>query len=104
MEGVKVGTDRYIGYCKDITKSKELKDELIRTREFLNNIINAVADPIFVKDEQHRWIVLNDSFCKFMGYKKEELIGKSDHDFFPPEEAKVFWEKDELVFSSGEEN
>ena len=104
IEGVKAGTDRYIGYCKDITKSKELKDELIRTREFLNNIINAVADPIFVKDEHHRWIVLNDSFCKFMGYKKEELIGKTDHDFFPPEEAKVFWEKDELVFSSGEEN
>jgi len=104
MEGVKAGTDRYIGYCKDITKSKELKDELIRTREFLNNIINAVADPIFVKDEQHRWIVLNDSFCKFMGYKKEEVIGKSDHDFFPPEEAKVFWEKDELVLLSGEEN
>jgi PAS domain S-box-containing protein len=104
LEGVKAGKDKYIGYCKDITRSKELKDELIRTREFLNNIINAVADPIFVKDENHRWIVLNDSFCKFMGYKKEELIGKSDYDFFSVEEAKVFQEKDELVFLSGEEN
>ena len=25
-------------------------------------ILNACADPIFVKDEQHRWILLNDAF------------------------------------------
>lgn len=32
MEGVKVSNDKYIGYCKDITKSKELKDELIKNK------------------------------------------------------------------------
>ena len=36
--------------------------------------------------------------------RKEELIGKSDFDFVPPEQAEVFWRKDDLVFSTGEEN
>jgi len=29
------------------------------------------------------------------------LIGKSDYDFFPKEQAEVFWEKDSMVLESG---
>lgn len=73
--------------------------ELLQMSEFLSNIINTIADPIFVKDEEHRWILLNDAYCSFMGYPREELIGKSDYDFFPREEADVFWAKDREVFA-----
>jgi len=69
--------------------------------QFLDNIIDTIPDPIFVKDEEHRWIILNSAFCEFMGNSKEELLGKSDHDFFPESEARVFWEKDDEVFRSG---
>ncbi|MCA9669276.1 MAG: response regulator [Myxococcales bacterium] len=74
------------------------------TREFLQGIIDNIADPVFVKDEQHRWLVLNDAMCRFMGRARDALIGRSDFDFFPEEEARVFWEKDALVFRTGEEN
>ncbi len=49
---------------------------------FLLQIINGTSDPIFVKDRQHRWVLLNDAFCNFMGRQREELIGKSDYEFF----------------------
>jgi nitrogen-specific signal transduction histidine kinase len=39
-----------------------------------------------------------------MGGTREQLVGKSDYDFFSAAEAEVFREKDELVFTSGEEN
>jgi PAS domain S-box-containing protein/putative nucleotidyltransferase with HDIG domain len=65
----------------------------------LSKVMNAVADPIFVKDRYHKWVLLNDAYCKFMGYKREELIGKSDFDFFPKEQAEVFWARDEIVFN-----
>ena len=71
---------------------------------FLQNIINTVSNPIFVKDRNHKWILLNDAFCKSMGYKRNKLIGKSDYDFFPKEEADVFWKKDEIVFKTKKEN
>lgn len=70
----------------------------------LERVINAIADPIFVKDRQHRWVLLNDAYCRFMKLDREELIGKSDYDFFPRREAEVFWEKDEVVFETGAEN
>ena len=83
---------------------QKTRGELEDSREFLNRIINNIASPIFVKDKDHRWILLNDAYCKFMGYEREALIGKSDVDFFPSQEAKVFWQKDQLVFDSGRIN
>ncbi|MBH8560978.1 PAS domain S-box protein [Nostoc sp. CENA67] len=64
-------------------------------------LLNSTDDPIFVKDRQHRWVLLNDAFCKFLGCSREELIGKSDYDFLPKAEADIYWEKDELVFLTG---
>ncbi|MEH2041667.1 PAS domain-containing sensor histidine kinase [Nostoc sp.] len=67
---------------------------------FLHQIINGISDPIFVKDRQHRWVLLNDRYCDFVGHSREELIGKSDYNFLPQVEADVFREIDELVFTT----
>ena len=72
--------------------------------EFLSSILDALADPVFVKDTDHTWVALNDAFCRFMGHPREELLGRSDIDYFPHEEARVFWEKDNVVLSTGQEN
>lgn len=74
--------------------------KLAKSRAFLNTILNAVPDPIFVKDRQHRWLIVNDAFCRIMGQPRGRLLGKSDPDFLPAEEARIFWEKDDLVFAS----
>ncbi len=89
---------------KEIEERKRVEDDLIKSRNYLDKIINSIADPVVVKDKQHRWVLLNDSYCDFMGYSREELLGKSDYDFFPQHEADVFWEKDEEVFEIGVEN
>ena len=60
---------------------------------YLENIIDTVPDPIFVKNSKHEWIFVNKAFCNFIGHSKKELIGKSDYDFFPKKEADVFWTK-----------
>ncbi len=69
---------------------------------FLNDIINATADPLFVKDQQHRYIVLNDPFCQFMGWNRAEVIGLNDHDVFPDTaQADFFRDADQLVLDDG---
>ncbi|HEY9654582.1 MAG TPA: CHASE2 domain-containing protein, partial [Crinalium sp.] len=80
-----------------------LQEELKRSKEFLGKIINAIPDQIFVKDRQHRWIVLTQAYSKFLGYPLEDLLEKSDYDVFSPQEATVFREQDQLVFSSRQE-
>ena len=75
-----------------------MEDALEESGNYLEKIMNAVADPIFVKGREHQWILVNEAFCSFLGRKREDLLGKSDYDYFPPKEADEFWEKDERVF------
>jgi PAS domain S-box-containing protein len=93
-----------ISSAKDITERKLAEDALVESKNYLDKIINSIADPIFVKDRRHCWVLLNDALCDLMGYDRNELLGKSDHDFFPKNEADVFWSKDETVFATGVEN
>ncbi len=78
--------------------------ETQRTRELLDSVLNDLPNPVFVKDDHHRWVILNDSACRFVGARREELIGKSDYDFFPKDQADVFWNKDDVIFRGGGTN
>lgn len=73
-------------------------------KETLHQIINTLADPVFVKDRDHRFVFLNDACCELIGRPRADLIGRSDYDFFPKEQADIFWRKDEEVFKTGLEN
>lgn len=72
---------------------------LDRSRDFLNSIINALDDPVFVKDDRHRWVVLNDKSCEMMARPREDLLMKTDYDVFPEEQAESLWKKDDEAFT-----
>ena len=67
-------------------------------------VIDAVPHPIFVKDDQTRFVVVNQMFCELMGQPFDNLMGKMDHDFFPKDQADVFRGNDLRVLNTGEEN
>jgi two-component system, NtrC family, sensor kinase len=67
----------------------------------LAHIVDAITNPLFVKDERHRLVLVNDAFCGILGRTHEQLIGRTDFDFVPAEEARVFQAKDRLVFETG---
>ncbi len=89
---------------EEIEERKQAVQSLHEYQSYLMELLNGVADPLFVKDSQHRWILLNDACCRLIGASREALIGKSDYDFFPKEQADVFWEKDDEVLNTGKEN
>jgi PAS domain S-box-containing protein len=92
------------GIARDVTKLKQTEEELLQSKEYLNKIINSIGDPIFVKDRQHRLVLVNDAECNLIGRPREKILGRTDYDFFPKEQVDVFWEKDEEVFRTGKEN
>ncbi len=87
-----VGITGYLAYQEE---------ELRRSKEFLSRIINAIPDPIFVKDRKHRWMVVNEAYCQFVGRSLTELMGESDLDTRPMKEPKRVWQREEEVFRSG---
>jgi len=100
-EGKRLGA---IESIRDITESKRAKEELQESKDYLDKIINSIGDPLFVKNRQHQFVLVNNAFCTLSGCSCEELLGKTDYDFFPSEQVDVFLEKDERVFETGKEN
>lgn len=94
--------DYFVGSVMDISKEKAAAHELIESRNFLDNIINTVAAPIFVKDSKHRWIKFNNSFCDLLKQSPEDILGKTDKHFLRPAEAKIFWAVDNKVLEDGQ--
>jgi PAS domain S-box-containing protein len=93
-----------ICYGDDITVRRQMELEIKESKSFLNGIINSIPDPVFVKDKNHRFILVNQPLAAMSGMSPEEMIGKDDYAFFPKEEVEVFWNKDQSVLDSGIEN
>ena len=44
--------------------------------------------------------MINEAFCRLIGYQREYLLEKSDYEFFHEDEANIFRQQDQLVFDS----
>jgi PAS domain S-box-containing protein len=64
-------------------------------------ILDLVAHPIFVKDRAFRFVYVNGAKCAMTGVSRERMLGKTDYDFVPKEEADFFRAKDVEMFESG---
>jgi PAS domain S-box-containing protein len=78
--------------------------ELARANRYLDEIIDSIADPLFVKDRLCRWVLVNRAMCEFLGHARGEILGRTDFDLFPEAEARIFRAFDELVLETGREN
>ncbi|MGB5338335.1 MAG: PAS domain S-box protein [Gammaproteobacteria bacterium] len=73
------------------------------SQKFLESVVENLPSMVFIKDAQQlRFAKINRTAETIMGFNREDMIGKSDADFFPPEQAEFFTAKDRLVLQSGE--
>ncbi len=79
----------------DITERKRTEQALQASKEFLDHLLNALPDPIFVKDRAQRFMMVNDAYCEFAGRSRAELIGSSEQDLQAAEYADVAVAQDE---------
>ncbi|HWQ65721.1 MAG TPA: LytS/YhcK type 5TM receptor domain-containing protein [Methanospirillum sp.] len=66
----------------------------------LDSIINTLADPVFVIDQNFCWRLVNDQFCQLIGKNREDIIGRPIADFFIQEEYEAIRSQSEAVFQS----
>jgi two-component system sensor histidine kinase/response regulator len=76
--------------------------ELSHERSLLRTLIDNLPDCIYAKDAEARKIIANPADLENLGCKTEaEAIGKTDHDFFPPDIAAGFFADDQSVLQTG---
>lgn len=73
------------------------------SQAFMKSIIDQIPDPIFIKNREHAWVVVNKAFCEGMlGLPEEQVLGRTDYDYLPREEADWFWTQDSKMFETGQ--
>ena len=78
----------YDGLIADITERKRAEEKLVTSESFYHSLVENLPQNIFRKDLNERFTFANQRFCSIVGVKLEEIIGKTDFDFFPPELAE----------------
>jgi PAS domain S-box-containing protein len=70
--------------------------------KFLDSIVENLPAMIFVKDAASlRFVRFNRAGEALLGLSRDVLLGKSDYDFFPKEQADAFTAKDREVLRGG---
>lgn len=84
---------------RDFSQHIVLQEALRNSRNFLNAVINNAADPMFVVDSSHKWVIVNDAYCRLTGFKREEMLGKTAYDIFSKEVADTAFEHEEKILN-----
>ena len=82
-------------------RHEETRWQLRNSLSIQKAILDTIPDIVWVKDSDGRFLTMNDAFAKASGRTKEELIGRTDFDFWPIDLARRFLDDDIQVMQSG---
>lgn len=101
----RIGTGDRVGsvsVIRDVTAERHSEEELWRAQTFIDSIVENIPDMVFVKDAQHlRFERFNRAGEDLLGIPRGELLGKSDFDIFPQEQAEFFQNRDRETLREG---
>jgi PAS domain S-box-containing protein len=95
------GEASFVCTIRDISKRKRIENDLAEERNRLRTVIDAIPDFIYIKDIEHRFVLVNKAGAKGSESRTaDELLGKTDFDFLPQEMAEKFRAEEEQLFSN----
>jgi PAS domain S-box-containing protein len=78
------------------------EEALARERNLLHTLINNLPDYIYVKDAEGRFLLGNAAVLRQMGLTTlDELVGRTDFDFFSQELAARYYAEEQAIIQSG---
>jgi PAS domain S-box-containing protein len=88
-------------YFENVDAQRRAEAEALNLTRFLDSIIENLPSMIFLKDALHlRFERFNKAGEDLLGLTRDQLLGKSDYDFFPKEQADFFVEADRETLRS----
>lgn len=98
-EGVVTGM---IGVALDISDRKQVEQELLRTRNLYQQILDAIPDLVLCKGKESRIIYANRAFRDYYNMSLPELQAILDAPFNKPDYTQQYVKDDAYVFKTGQ--
>jgi PAS domain S-box-containing protein len=92
---------RYVSVINDITEQRELESTILKTKTQQKAILDNIPHLAWLKDNEGRYISVNESFALYHNINASEIIGKTDHDLYSKELADKYHKNDIEVMQSG---
>ena len=89
------------GVLRDISQRLQADEKIRESENILKGMISESPDLVWLKDLKGVYLQSNNRFEQLTGFSKENLIGKTDYDFFDKELADFFRENDRLAIEAG---
>ena len=93
--------ESWVGAVRDIQARHDAEASLRASRDLLGSIIGATDESIFAKDLEGRYLLFNAAAAATIGRSAEDVIGHTDADLFPPDEAAVIMARDHEILAAG---
>ncbi len=94
----------YLGHLwqyQDVTERKQFEAKLQEQQVFLSQVINAVPNPIFVKDRQGCFLAINQAGAAMYGSSVEQILGQAEPHLNPNlEQVAAFQAIDQHVIDT----
>lgn len=78
---------------------RRASEEARHHRDVLETLLEELPVAVFCKDPDGRFVIWNRKCEQLFGLRREQVLGKTDYDFFPKEQADWFRQKDMEVFA-----
>lgn len=87
-------------FLRDMSVQMRAERELRASEARLQAILDNSSAVVYVKDREGRYQLINRHFEQIFSVVKEQVVGKTDFDLFPPERAEVFRANDSRVLTT----
>ncbi|MDP2898970.1 MAG: PAS domain-containing protein [bacterium] len=91
-----------VGSSRDITEQKRIEEALRDSEALYHSLVESIPLNVFRKDLDGRFTFCNRRFCEVLGRPPNEILGKTDWDFFPKELAEKYRKDDRKVIETGQ--
>ena len=97
------GDGGWVATHEDITERQRAEKELVRVRNMLGAVVENIPEMLIVKDAKSgRYIFINRAGESFLGFPKDEVIGKTTAELHPKERANTIIARDRAALKSGQ--
>ncbi len=90
----------FVTLIDDITKEKESNKNLAESNKLLSDFLDSNEGLIFLKNEKLSFTFVNRAFCDFWNKSRDNVIGKTDNEIYPPELNDRFRQSDIEVLNN----